>query len=225
MESSSRSFPSDLHRGKDWIFHAIWTSVEDPQIPRFTQRLPLTFIFHGGLPTKALSSDASTGFAVRIPLNTALGKGKDPAKAPLSRMKASLKDFQARWKFDRDQLERQDSIFLATAIYGDGEEEHLDEATLDMLLRNAEWRKQVSLLQAHIPARSKQKGFYAQNQRTVRSLLDTAGSEAADMTAKAMVRRGHRMESSLFLRSFSFSFSPIEEICVSAATRSPTNLF
>ena len=80
-----------------------------------------------------------------------------------------------------------DESLICSAVYVDGEREHLSLRKFDLLIRNESWRRQLMFIQGYVPMASSQTGFFG-SKKKVRSLLDSDGAEAADQYAKSLAK-------------------------------------
>lgn len=56
-------------RDRDWLYNALWLACGDKRIPKCSMNIPVTVIFHDGLPFKAVETDRGTGFIERLDLS------------------------------------------------------------------------------------------------------------------------------------------------------------
>lgn len=56
-------------RDRDWIFNALWVAAGDKRVPKCNMNIPVTVLFSGGLPFKALETDRGTGLIERLDLS------------------------------------------------------------------------------------------------------------------------------------------------------------
>lgn len=56
-------------RDHDWIFNALWVSCGNKRLPKCSINIPLTVLFHDGLPFKALETNIGTGCIERLDLD------------------------------------------------------------------------------------------------------------------------------------------------------------
>lgn len=187
-------------RNKDWIFHALWACALTPleqqsstnHFPGLNCELniPLTSIFYQGLPLKTLRTDPKSGLLTKIYLDKVevdrlefpLINGRN--LSTLRSLRKLLDDFCVYFHYDLHQNNTEDPI-IALVTYNDGKVEEIRHQALDFLLSNEQWRSQVQLLQAYIPANVKQNGLYSRN-KMVTSKLDESHASSADNYTKSL---------------------------------------
>lgn len=154
--------------------------------------IPLTFIFREGQPVKALATDPSTRVVDRVSMEgytfeREAGDGNDlrgEHNRYLRILRKMLFEYSRENEYDKVQ-ESGEKMMLCTVYYADGEKEHIDVYTFDILIRNDSWRQQVLIVQGFVPAISVQQGTFYDKPK-VRSLLESERAVAADKYTAAM---------------------------------------
>ena len=186
---SESSFVETNARSKDWIFNALWAAAGNSAAPKCNINLPVTFIFRNGQPLKALHTDKESGFVSRLEIdpNERIGQVSPGFRGEKNRFlrhfRNELLKFSTENNYDVEQNVYNPKV--CTTFYSDGEIEHIDLSTLDILLKNETWRMQVLLAQGYVPRLSEQKGYYYERMK-VRSLITSQGAVAADKFTKAL---------------------------------------
>jgi hypothetical protein len=69
---------------------------------------------------------------------------------------------------------------MMQVFYIDNESEEMTLNTLDILVRNEQWRKQILLIQGYVPRKSLQTGNYSHAPQVIQHDIDDDAAAAAD---------------------------------------------
>lgn len=181
-------------RGKEWIYSALWTSCEDPRVPKSLIKVPLTFLFRKGLPTKVVTNNDQTGTVKRVNLSGIETHPDDKRTQKeydiknLALIRKLLLEYAYQTAYYDSQLNRGiEEPMIVSVVYLDGQSEDLTLFAYDELIRRETWRYQLLLVQGYIPVMSVQSGYYEVVTK-VRSRLDEQGAEAADKLTAALAK-------------------------------------
>jgi hypothetical protein len=181
-------------RGKEWVYSALWTACEDPRVPKSLIKIPLTFIFRNGLPTKVVTNNDKTGTVKRVNLSGIETHPDDKRTQKeddiknLALVRKLVIEFAMQTNYYDSQLNRGiEEPMVVSVIYLDGQSEDLSLYSYDELIRRESWRCQLLLVQGYIPVMSVQSGYYELVTK-VRSRLDEQGAEAADKLTAALAK-------------------------------------
>ncbi|KAJ1379410.1 hypothetical protein B484DRAFT_36698, partial [Ochromonadaceae sp. CCMP2298] len=155
-------------RGKDWTFNALWAVRSGHPPPKCLVSIPLTSIWRDGRPFKTLGNDAS-GSVTRIILEDFVIERNDAERGfrgesykAIRALRQLLLDYSDSNGYGAYQTKHgAEEPFIANVFYLDGQRESIALHTLDILLRNEGWRKQVMLLQGFVAEKRTHAGTYS----------------------------------------------------------------
>lgn len=191
-DSLARSPPQSKHW--TWLFKALWSGAYKTRV---RAAVPDTIIWEDGVPTRWLGTD-TRGFLVRKDLSPP--GSKLFSRERLQRMQSpqirneffelerikmirnSMSKFSETNLPDDKDSENIASKAICIAEYADGVREELTAAQLDYLAAHREWRIQLLVLQARVPARKVALGIYNRNApASLASNAEAAAKAAANL--------------------------------------------
>lgn len=178
-------------RGKDWLFNALWSSCGETNNSPFIINVPVTVIFKDGQPYRSLRSEK--GELKRVYLESheperfrGVNGFRGDAFKLLRNLREILLNFAESRKYITTNVS-EDTTYICTVFYNDGEKEEISISKFDVLMRNDSWRFQIQFVQAFVPISSTSIGYYS-SEKKVRSLLEKHSNEAADHLTRALAK-------------------------------------
>jgi hypothetical protein len=136
--------------------------------------IPLTILFREGTPYKGLDFNSGSIRRVNLDELSDVHRVYDSRKisgatnALIRIVRSLLIDFARSSGYAEEFCDFEDvdeESLICSAVYVDGEREHLSLRKFDLLVRNESWRRQVMFLQGYVPMSSTQTGFFGSQKK------------------------------------------------------------